>query len=533
MRVPALSRESAIEKSSNKTLFDELASLPSDFLGAAVKAAYVNPVKGTSQLLSHLAGKKDAHQSVAETHPAFMSLRWHAHQLGGAVGTMAPYFLCNKLALGMGIGKVAAPFATGILMEGLLRPVEATGGEFAKARAINALTGSLTFGTLGHLPSYLKGLDAKRFGLDQPWLVNSFTSDLKRHVLSGAAAGVVDTESRSVLSGKGINVGPELVESVYTYGALGGLMHGATEVVPHLTKGSSINDIVHQNSYLSSRAKLDPVAKELLYEHGHLRIKHTDRKASKDIYDLFAHAKVAEAIALKQHLSKNAAPQLSSELDSLFAPLKPLESKSLPIAELLADTHAILNTQPSASIHPLAAYREAMKNSPHRVSKILGAGIDSMAFQLENGDVLKLSLKSRTGQKGTRTYDMPILEQGQFDTAQIRQGIEANPNSRHWDRQQLVWLEKPDRAVNYVIQPKAEMKIPYEVQLRFSDHMSKLGDVFWDFGHNSLEQLGYFDGRIVLIDYFAVEPIAVRKAIEDKRDNRPLPTRLEELFSKL
>lgn len=518
----------------SETLLHELSTLPADFLQSAVKAAYINPTEGAKQLLDHLAGKQET-KTEHKDEPAtnFGSLRWHAEQLGGAVGSMVPYFLCNKVVARLGFSKILAPLATGMLMEGVLRPVQ-SGEDFNQARTVNALTGGLTFGTLGHLPGYLKSRDAKRFAIEQPWLVNSFTSELKRHVISGAASGVVDIESRSILSGHGVNINAQqIAQSVYNYGALGGFMRGATEIIPAATKGASINDIVQNSSYLRDRAKLDPVAKELLYKHGDSRIRHGDRKTSKDIYDLFAHANVPEAIAWKQQRSNSPASNISSELDFLFSEFKPTENKALPISEFLAECQQTMNDHPEAQIHPLAAYREAMKNSHHKATKIIGVGIDSLALQLENGDVLKLSFKLGKHQMGTRSYDMPILEQGQFDTAELRQGITKNPNASHWDRQQLIKLNAPNRAINYLIQPKAELKVPYEIQRHFSNHMSKLGDVFWDFGRTRLEQLGYFDGRIVLIDYFAVEPKAVRKAIEDEKDTRPLPTKLEDATGRL
>ncbi|MBX9879127.1 MAG: hypothetical protein K2Y22_11770 [Candidatus Obscuribacterales bacterium] len=511
-------------ESSKETLLQELTSLPGDFVQAAVSAAYWNPVRGVTQLkdrIYHPIRPGSLEDVQSEHRPsAFGSLRWHAEQLGGAVGTMLPYCILNKAVGLVGVAKILTPFATGALMEGVFRPIERTEGDFNKARIVNALTGMATFGTLGHLPGYLKSRDVMRFQIDQPWLINSFTSDLKRHLVSGVAAGVVDTESRSLFSGKGLNTNAEeIIQSVYSYGALGGLMCSASEVGPYLSKGRTINDIVQTSPYLSERAKLDPVAKELIVEYGEQRVRAKNRSAARDIYDLFAHANVAEAMELKNN--------------SMNGTISFTEKQSHPVEELLR-TNLPIEKFPFYSYHPTSAYAEAFKNSSKEATGFLGVGFDSVVIKLKDGGALKISSQLRDAEMGQRIFDMPILEEGLFDTKKIADAILENPQASEWQKIQLRLLHEPKRGVNYIVQPEAMTKIPIKLIQRFREHMPKIGYEFWDWQH---DQLGYYDGRIVLLDYFAVKSAEVLKAERDKKareDNqRPIATRLEEIVEKL
>ncbi len=509
-----------------EALLQELATLPGDFVQAAISAAYFNPVRGVTQLKDHIyqSNKSDKQDTESEHKlSTFGSLRWHAEQLGGAVGTMVPYYLLNKTVGLAGVSKFLTPFATGALMEGVFRPVEKVEGDFSKARIVNALTGTATFGTLGHLPGYLKSRDVLRFQIEQPWLINSFTSDLKRHIASGAAAGLVDTESRSIFSGKGLNTNAqEIAQSVYAYGALGGLMRSATEVAPALTKGRTINDIVQTSSYLSDRAKVDPVAKELIIEHGEKRVNAKDRSTSQDIYDLFAHAKVAEAIELKSNLENGNLIEAKGQT-----------LKSIP--ELLT-TNLPLEEYPFYSYHPTRAYSEAFKNFSKKGTSFLGVGFDSVVIKLEDGTALKISSQLRTNGKGNRFFDMPILEEGVFETEPIVNGVMEDPTSGAWQQIQLQLLEESGRGVNYLVQPVAFTKIPVSLCERFRNHLSKIGHDFWDWQRDGMEkqdQLGFFDGRIALLDYFAVEPTEVVKARKEKKareESKSVDQRIEELL---
>lgn len=125
--------------------------------------------------------------------------------------------------------------------------------------------------------------------------------------------------------------------------------------------------------------------------------------------------------------------------------------------------------------HSVSAYAEALRGMDFKVDKYLGSGSDSMAFRLENGDVLKITgNRQLTPEMGNRSFDLPILEQG---TKQVG-----------------------DAQVTYFVQPHAEPANHADV-MSFFGQLQGQGYAWRDPGAG---QIGRWNGQIKLIDPFAV-----------------------------
>lgn len=173
------------------------------------------------------------------------SPRWWGQQLGGGIGLLVPYlasrFVLRKAstfvagntaqsALELELAKVKPSSLKTTLFEscgaGLM-----VGGVFAPSRqqdtfwterGINALSTGFAFTTMAGVNRLLPGR------LSSPVL----PSRILRGTLSGLAGGVVDVESRSLLSGQGLASGPRLREVLPAYAACGGVLSLLPSTLP-------------------------------------------------------------------------------------------------------------------------------------------------------------------------------------------------------------------------------------------------------------------------------------------------------------
>lgn len=137
--------------------------------------------------------------------------------------------------------------------------------------------------------------------------------------------------------------------------------------------------------------------------------------------------------------------------------------------------------------HDLAReyYSNAFEDFPHRAKGFLGAGKTSMAIELEDGKVLKISRQPLEKDHGSRPFDIPVLEE-----MEIHSDIE--------DKGNVVY----SGDVYWHIQPKVEMRATADDAFEFASRCRKIGFDFSDMGKR---QIGYHNGNLVLIDYDAVE----------------------------
>lgn len=127
--------------------------------------------------------------------------------------------------------------------------------------------------------------------------------------------------------------------------------------------------------------------------------------------------------------------------------------------------------------HNLEHYARAFESFPLRVSELIGAGHDSLALRLEDGNVLKISSRVPSPLMGKRHFDMPILSSGSFSL--------------------------DGHQINYMVQPFGAPVS--EIQFRsFYDTLARAGYRFIDGRPN---QLGLYNGEVRLLDYWAVQRI--------------------------
>lgn len=218
---------------------EEKTDAVSEFLHSAAYSGLQSPIEGVSQLVNKVSGREIVPQVhiVSAPKPAeFGSGNWHAQQLGGAVGMVAPFLLVNK-AVGEVIGrpasaaeaaglryKVLQAGTSGFLYDSLMRPVTPDEGNFFAARFRHGAVSAITFSTLA---TAAHGLDA--FGKVPPGtnpLSRGFSNQTFNHALSGVAAGTVNAQLESLTSGKGFASTEESMHGAYTFAVLGASLHG-------------------------------------------------------------------------------------------------------------------------------------------------------------------------------------------------------------------------------------------------------------------------------------------------------------------
>jgi hypothetical protein len=200
-------------------------------LHSAAYAGLQSPVDGVSQLLNLPKVKMVDAPMPAE----FGSTAWHAQQIGGAVGMLAPFMLVNKgvgslmakegaMAETMSLRyKVTQAAAAGFVYDGLMRPVQENEGNFWAARFKHATIGAVTFGTLA---GTAHGLDA----IGKP-----MNSQLFNHTLAGITAGGVNAQLESLMAGRGFATQEESMQAGYTFAVVGLGMKGIEKTTDLVT----------------------------------------------------------------------------------------------------------------------------------------------------------------------------------------------------------------------------------------------------------------------------------------------------------
>lgn len=220
---------------------------------AAVYSGLQAPVVGIAQIVDHSTGSKLADQVSIIPAPAeqkFGTALWHAQQIGTAAGIVVPFALTRSAMKSTGLtvatraemalassGRlmsranaaiVADGALTGFAMDFLMTPVHESEGSFWRARVNNGLTGAATFATLtagsvtlGHVARPLASeiIGAKRVLLDATL-----------GATSGAPAGAVNADVRSLLTRGSFATGEERAKSAYTMAMVGGTLSAAHRI---------------------------------------------------------------------------------------------------------------------------------------------------------------------------------------------------------------------------------------------------------------------------------------------------------------
>lgn len=186
------------------------------------------------------------------------SADWYAHLFGGGFGSVVPFLASSAVANGMvkGLSRISplAPliedagllkahsistFALrGALYEGVFHPVDEEGGDILLKRTKNAAAGALTFAALRGMDQQLRGTRWGLQGLNSEGVGKQLFSDLTIRTVSGAAAGITDPLSRSLMNWEAPHAS-DLIESATQYAIMSPTAHvviesigGAREVLP-------------------------------------------------------------------------------------------------------------------------------------------------------------------------------------------------------------------------------------------------------------------------------------------------------------
>lgn len=231
-----------------------ISEVAGDFTRSIVYGAIQGPVDGISQLVDKCTGSKLLPALHIVEHPdeqKFGSARWHAQQLGGAIGMAAPLLLLHRSVSHFGgtqLGKCIASttsekclsteiknsFTTGALYGALLCP-SSEKEDFASARLKAAATGGITFGAFNLSSACMKSLASKL----SPTLAETNAVRFATSSVAGIPAGIIAAKSDAALHGRSAK--PEdLLKSAYSFAVVGGVLslgHSMLSRTPDLTKG--------------------------------------------------------------------------------------------------------------------------------------------------------------------------------------------------------------------------------------------------------------------------------------------------------
>ncbi|MBX9691729.1 MAG: hypothetical protein K2Z81_05050, partial [Cyanobacteria bacterium] len=274
-------------------------------LHSAAYSGVETPVNSLGQVWNHTLGNTMGMEvgelglvSRPEDAP-FGTARWHAQTVGSAAGMVAPFLLARggtrlagrgALALGSrGLGtartleilsspaaRATLPIleggATGAAFEFGFRPVEREEmANYWDVKARNSAVGFSTFALLAGSNNFLKNVDRQAFATT-PWRVNMFTSDLRRHIISGGLAGLSDAQVRSMMNGHGTASAEQSLQSAYTFAMLGGFTRSAGELGSRLNGRMAVADVVGRSRGLQDILGGSEQGRMMLSDFGDVRV---------------------------------------------------------------------------------------------------------------------------------------------------------------------------------------------------------------------------------------------------------------------
>ncbi len=251
-------------------------SLPIEFARAAVYAGAQEPINGVVQLVDKVAGTHflPKLQFIDPCEKAeFGSAKWHTQQFGGMLGVSLNMIYLHKAVGGMSnlmAGKLENTAAnqgalafrtvldaagTGLIHNGLFRPVDKEEGNFYAARLKNGLIGAGTFATVTG-----STLGIKYLGQNQNNILGTvLRSDVGSTVLSGIPGGIAYAEMKSLSDGQGPASLKSMGQAVYSFSILGGAWAAGKGVLGGSHSENSLHEQMQKASF-DARTKLFPKA---------------------------------------------------------------------------------------------------------------------------------------------------------------------------------------------------------------------------------------------------------------------------------
>ncbi len=208
---------------------------------SALYSGAQQPYDGVRQLVNHVTSHAvlpDIKVVDAPKEAEFGSVKWHAQQIGGALGAAVPFLAINAGMRGLGSPLLAAASestglrlatsvaiggTSGALYEGLFHPVS-DGGDFWSQRAKNAMVGGVTFATMSGAQEGLASLRGSALNPEYSFLSKSLSSKLIDGGASGVLGGVVNAEASSIADGKGAADWKSVAKTAYGYAFIGSTM---------------------------------------------------------------------------------------------------------------------------------------------------------------------------------------------------------------------------------------------------------------------------------------------------------------------
>lgn len=266
-----------MEKGSLQSSQTDLTGLATEGIHSFLHSAIQQPIDGVSQIADRMLNtslQPSLQLISAPSSAEFGTAKWHAQQIGGALGMTADYLLLSKVMKGSSkdafqrVESVSMSMSTrvgtaainGAVYESLFR-ASAPEQNLLASRLKQGMAGAATFATL----------TAARIGLGQTLgagMPASKLAEVAAGTISGAPAGVVSAQLSSILEGKGLASATDSLKSAYTFAVVGGTL-GTLHSLGR-TEGSSRREI--------QLRKLEPAAEAatpLATVHGETVVKPT------------------------------------------------------------------------------------------------------------------------------------------------------------------------------------------------------------------------------------------------------------------
>ncbi len=224
-------------------------NVATDFGHALVYAGLQSPVTGVLQLVDRASNTSLAERCTLISPPErrpFGSPEWHAQQIGGALGVVAPFLLAARTtrgamnACGLPISRaegavglnwlrsnrastaIGESLITGFGFDFVARPVRPEDGDFWSARLKNGTVGALTFGALSSGSIGLRQMAGN--SLSAMTGARRVVSEVAIGASAGVPAGLIGADARSLLFNQKFASFDDRIQNAYSMAFVGGTL---------------------------------------------------------------------------------------------------------------------------------------------------------------------------------------------------------------------------------------------------------------------------------------------------------------------
>ena len=149
--------------------------------------------------------------------------------------------------------------------------------------------------------------------------------------------------------------------------------------------------------------------------------------------------------------------------------------------------------------HSIDTCVSAFANTNFRAWRVIRVGGDSIALELADGNVLKVTNKERLPHDfGKRPFDLQPIQSGWAESPQPTRHALKGLKTRSMQTRRTILTDR----IFYYVQPPVETPVTKLHLFAFCDHVRSLGYQMTDM---RVENLGIHQGNVVLIDLFAVK----------------------------